>query len=51
MGLLLADLLAFVNGLRKRDGHGGIAARLLPPFLLGTMYWLLGSMKIGRAHV
>ena len=46
MGLLLADLLAFVNGLRKRDGHGGIAARLLPPFLLGTMYWLLGSMML-----
>jgi hypothetical protein len=51
MALLLADLRAFANGLRRRDGHGGLFARLLPPLLLGTMYWLLGSMMLGHPEL
>src|SRR5258706_16374052 len=46
MGLLLADLQGLVNGLRRRAGHGSLVARLLPPLLLGAMYWLLGGMLL-----
>jgi len=45
MHLLLADLRAVVNGLR-RDGRGSMTGRLLPPLTLGCMYWLLGRMLL-----
>lgn len=45
MPLLLADLRAVLNGLR-RDGRGSMTGRLLPPLTLGCMYWLLGRMLL-----
>jgi hypothetical protein len=51
MGLLLADLRAIGNGLSRRDAHGGLAARVLPPLLLGGMYGLLGSTMLAHPEL
>lgn len=46
MGLLLADLRGFTNGARHDGGRGVLLPRLLPPLLLGGMYWLLGRLLL-----
>ena len=45
MNLILADLRAALGGLR-RDGRGALGGRLLPPLVLGCMYWLIGRMLL-----
>jgi hypothetical protein len=46
MGLLRADCQGLLNGVRARDGRGALVARLLPPLMLGLMYWLLGAVLL-----
>lgn len=50
MGLLRADVTAAVNGL-LRDGRGSLLPRVLPPLLLGAMYWLLGRVLLEQPEL
>lgn len=47
MGLLRADLQGVANSLR-RDGRAALAGRLLPPLVLGAMYWLIGRILLAN---